>query len=188
MIYILVALKGELPEHNLDESKFKVWYTGVGKVNATMFATMAAIQKDCAGIVNYGTAGVLKEDMAEQLHIVGVCRQRDMDARPQAHLGTTPFEETPYKGDIVISSNSNVTLSTGDNFVTTKPELGSDLVDMEGYAIAKVSRHMNKPCLMLKYGSDFADENAADTWEQNQANGAALFLDYMNNLFSETKT
>ena len=39
MIYVLVALKNELGEHQLDESKYKVWYTGVGKVNATFSLT-----------------------------------------------------------------------------------------------------------------------------------------------------
>ena len=31
MKYVLIALKGELPEHNLDPEQFKVWYHGVGK-------------------------------------------------------------------------------------------------------------------------------------------------------------
>ena len=66
MKYILVALKNELPEHNLDPEKFKVWYHGVGKVNATMFATMACIQSDCEAVINYGTAGALNKELAEQ--------------------------------------------------------------------------------------------------------------------------
>ena len=33
MIYILVALRSELPNiEDLDSSKIKVWYTGVGKI------------------------------------------------------------------------------------------------------------------------------------------------------------
>ena len=56
MIYVLVALKGELPENRLDPKKFKVWYTGVGKINATVSATLAANQSDCERIINFGTA------------------------------------------------------------------------------------------------------------------------------------
>ena len=175
MIYVLVALKGELPDHDLDPSIYKVWYTGVGKVNATMFATMACIQGDCDAVINYGTAGVINKGLIGNLNKVAIVRQRDMDARPQADLGVTPFEETGIAGDI-ITSNSGVTLSTGDNFVTADPELESDLVDMEGYAIAKVCKHFEKSLLMLKYGSDMADSDAAKTWEENQADGAELFI------------
>lgn len=175
MIYILVALKGELPEHNLDSDTYQVWYTGVGKVNAAMFATMACIQGNCDAVINYGTAGVLNKDLVGNLSKIAVVRQRDMDARPQAALGVTPFENTGIAGDIV-TANSGVTLSTGDNFVMDNPELESDLVDMEGYAIAKVCKHFGKSLLMLKYGSDLADSDAAKTWEENQADGAELFL------------
>lgn len=185
MIYILVALKGELPEHNLDESKYKVWYTGVGKVNAALFATMAAIQSDCEAIINYGTAGVINETeeypLVGKLNKVAIVRQRDMDARPQADLGITPFEETGLQGIIKVAESGCV-LSTGDNFVMEKPELDSDLVDMEAYAIAKVAKHFHKPCLVLKYGSDFADDNAANEWQENQAKGAELFIDFLDQL------
>ena len=40
----------------------------VGKVNATMFATMACIQSDCEAVINYGTAGALNKELAEQLY------------------------------------------------------------------------------------------------------------------------
>ena len=185
MIYVLVALDTELPKNSLDETKFKLWYTGVGKVNATMFATMAAIQTDCEAIINFGTAGCLNPDMAGKLNKVAIVRQRDMDARPQAELGQTPFETTGLQGLIKIA-NSGCVLSTGDNFVMDTPELESDLVDMEGYAIAKVAKHFGKPCLMLKYGSDMADENAAKEWEANQAKGAQLFVDYLAELENTT--
>ena len=122
MKYVLVALKGELPEHNLNPEEYKVWYHGVGKVNATMFATMACIQSDCEAVINYGTAGALNTELAEQLVQVGLVKQRDMDTRPQAGLGITPFEETGFAGDIRIS-NSAWSCSSGDNFVQAPPEL-----------------------------------------------------------------
>ena len=176
MKYVLVALKGELPEHNLNPEEYKVWYHGVGKVNATMFATMACIQSDCEAVINYGTAGALNTELAEQLVQVGLVKQRDMDTRPQAGLGITPFEETGFAGDIRIS-NSALSCSSGDNFVQAPPELESDIVDMESYGIAKVCKHFNKPFICYKYVKDFADENAADSWENNQAKGAGAFLE-----------
>lgn len=181
MIYVLVALKSELPDHTLDPEKYTVWYTGVGKVNATMFATMAAVQSNCEAIINFGTAGCLNKDLVGKLNKVSLVRQRDMDARPQADLGVTPFEETGLQGIIKVAESGCV-LSTGDNFVMETPELESDLVDMEGYAIAKVAKHFGKACLMLKYGSDMADEDAAAEWEANQAKGAAAFYQYIDDL------
>ena len=180
MIYILVALPTELPEefqNNLDTAKYKLWFTGVGKVNAAMYAALAAIQKDCDAIINFGTAGVLEHELAGKLHRIGVVRQRDMDARPQAELGVTPFEQGELSGDIALDGDA--VLSTGDNFVMSTPELSSQLVDMEGYAIAKVAAKFNKKCILMKYGSDFADETAADDWQENQAKGADLFIDWL---------
>ena len=182
MIYILVALEGELPDHSsLNPQKFKVWYTGVGKVNAAMMTTLAAAQDDCAMIVNYGTAGTLVPELAGKIYDVGIVRQRDMDARPQAELGTTPFENTGLESDLRIAEN-NMVLSTGDNFVMKPPELNSHLVDMEGYAIAKVAAVFNKKIRIVKYASDFADENAAEEWEANQSKGAELFLELFKDM------
>tara|TARA_B110000037_G_scaffold206081_1_gene251679 strand:+ start:394 stop:930 length:537 start_codon:yes stop_codon:yes gene_type:complete len=175
MKYILVALKAELPEHNLDPAEYKVWYTGVGKVNATMWATMACIQHDCDTVINYGTAGGFNKDLAGQLLHIGNIRQRDMDARPQAELGVTPFDTSGFAGDIKIS-NSAYSVSSGDNFVKAQPELESDCVDMEAYGIAKVCHHFQKNFVCYKYISDLADEDAPNTWAENQHKGADAFL------------
>ena len=90
MIYVLVALKSELPNiEDLDSSKIKVWYTGVGKINATVTATLAANQKDCERMINFGTAGTLEPLLAGKILEVGAVRQRDMDTRPHASLDIT---------------------------------------------------------------------------------------------------
>jgi adenosylhomocysteine nucleosidase len=62
------------------------------------------------------------------------------------------------------------------------PELNSHIVDMEGYAIAKVAAVFNKKVRIVKYASDFADENAAEEWEANQAKGADLFLELFKDM------
>jgi len=175
MKYILVALKDELPDHDLDSSEYQVWYTGVGKINATMWATMACIQHDCETVINYGTAGSLNNELVDKLVQVGQVKQRDMDARPVSALGVTPFEELGTPGTIVIGTSPH-TLSTGDNFVKEKPELESDIVDMEAYAIAKVCKHFAKNLLCYKYVTDSADESAAEHWKENCGKGADAFL------------
>ena len=183
MIYILVALKVELPNiDGLDKSKFKVCYTGVGKINATISATLAANLPSCERIINFGTAGTLDPKLVGNLYEIGIVRQRDMDARPQADLGVTPFENTSIDGDITLNPKVNIILSTGDNFVKNKPEMFSHLVDMEGYAIAKVGRMFSKPTTLFKYASDMADEEAPKTWVENQADGAISFLELLEKL------
>ena len=100
-------------------------------------ATAAVLARpDCARVVNFGTAGSLRPELAGQLLRVNRMLQRDMDGRPLAALGDTPFEEGPAAGVIDLGGDG-VSLSTGDNFVTAPPDLASDIVDMEGYAICQ---------------------------------------------------
>jgi adenosylhomocysteine nucleosidase len=181
MKYLLVALESEVPNIELPDD-YTLMITGVGKINATVMATIAAGSKDCECIINYGTAGTFNPKLVGKLRRIGTVKQRDMDTRPHSPLGVTPFEETQFGGELQIYDGSKFTLSTGDNFVKEKPELKSDFVDMEGYAIAKVAGMFNKPCMILKYATDLADENAADHWKENQANGKDMFLKWLDDL------
>jgi len=96
----------------------------------------------------------------------------------QAPLGSTPFETGELNASIVLS-DSNITLSTGDNFVMSTPELVTDLVDMEAYALAKSCKRFKAKFTCVKYASDFADENAADHWAENVSNGADKFIEWL---------
>jgi len=176
MIYILVALEPEFPI-KFDALGISIVYTGVGKINATIAATkICALDPNCSKIINYGTAGALNKDIIGQLINIGTVYQRDMDARPLTHLGYTPFEED--SGPIKIS-DSFYTLSSGDNFVKSTPELITDAVDMEAYAIAKVCKKFNKHFECYKYMTDFADENASEHWQENMHKGAEKFLEFI---------
>ena len=170
MIYVLVALESELPRKFFYENttrNYEIIYTGVGKINAAIVATSILSTSSYSSFINYGTAGTLKPELAGQLLEVGTVYQRDMDARPQAPLGSTPFET----GE----------LNTGDNFVMSMPELVTDLVDMEAYALAKACKRFKAKFTCVKYASDFADENAADHWAENVSNGAAQFIEWLKN-------
>jgi adenosylhomocysteine nucleosidase len=171
VIYILVALQKELPT-KLDHAKYRISYTGVGKINATIAAMEACLQPDCERVINYGTAGALNPLIIGDLIQVGRVYQRDMDARPMVELGYTPFERDSGPIDIM---DSPYTLSTGDNFVKSIPDMVTDAVDMEAYAIAKVCKVFGKPFQCYKYLSDFADENAAEHWNENVHKGMEKF-------------
>ena len=175
MIYILVALKPEFPIL-LDSLGYTLLYTGVGKINATIAAMKACSDPQCEVVINYGTAGALNKDIINHLVNIGTVYQRDMDARPLTHLGYTPFEED---GGPIKISDSPYTLSTGDNFVKGIPEIVTDSVDMEAYAIAKVCKIYGKKFECYKYMTGFADENASEHWQENMHKGAEKFLEIL---------
>jgi adenosylhomocysteine nucleosidase len=122
---------------------------------------------------------VSKKPLIGQLVQPDVIIQRDMMAEPQAPRGVVPFEQSDTAGPIMLNTNTNITLGTGDSFVM-KPDpwfeyASIDLVDMEAYALAKAANRFKIPFKCYKYVSDFADENAADTWQENVDKGADLF-------------
>jgi adenosylhomocysteine nucleosidase len=168
---IVVALEDELPSELV--AGWNVLYTGVGKVNAAIAATEAVLATRPTHIINYGTAGALNTQ------VVGLTRvnhivQRDMDVRPLGfELGHTPFDTTGH----IDLSGPGVSLGTGDHFVTTPPELVTDIVDMEGYALAKVARLFDINFHCWKYISDNANDDAADQWADNVAKGARAFVE-----------
>ena len=184
MTTVIVALEGELSreyfENNRPSSHYNIVYSGVGKVNASIVATQ--IQDDT--IINYGTAGIVSnKPLIGKLVEPDVLIQRDMLAMPQAPRGVTPFEDSYVAHTISLGVGTNITLGTGDSFVS-EPDpwfdyASIDLVDMEGYAIAKSAYIHHKKFYCVKYVSDFADEDAAETWEQNQADGRQQFMEWL---------
>ena len=170
--YLLVALKMELPEELALPAGFEVCFTGVGKINASIAAANICARRDCRRVINYGTAGALDAALAGQLVRGARLAQRDMDARPLAPLGTTPFEDD---GGMIELGGEGVLLSTGDNFVAEVPKLNSDIVDMELYAIAKVCSREACPLYSWKFISDNADKNSSKDWERNVSLGINEF-------------
>ena len=168
---IVVALEDELPTQLV--AGWNVLYTGVGKVNAAIAATEAVLEARPIHLINYGTAGALNPSITG-LNRVNHVVQRDMDVRPLGfELGHTPFDTTGH----IDLGGPGVSLGTGDHFVTTPPELVTDIVDMEAYALAKVARLFSIHFQCWKYISDNANDDAADHWAENVARGALAFVD-----------
>jgi len=121
---ILVALPSEAP--NL-RHMMNVFYTGVGKVNASLTAAhvIERYQPDC--VINIGTAGGITAGPG--LHECTQFVQRDITCQA---LGCADGQ-TPFEDDIVLSTGSNgLTCSTGDDFVMNpKLDIPADVVDME---------------------------------------------------------
>ena len=177
---ILVALEVELPINKFSE--FNLKYTGVGKINAAM-STCINIQKyQPSCIINFGSAGSLDKTISG-LVAVDKVYQRDMDVRGLGfELGITPFEDNASEIKLSVDSNLNkndmvpmASCSTGDNFVSSFPELVSQIVDMELYAIAKVCLNFKIPLFSWKFISDSADSNSPEEWEKNVTRGYSIF-------------
>ena len=166
---IVVALEAELPNNLLPD--WRVVYTGVGKVNAVMTLCDAITKFQPSTVVNYGTAGSLREELAGLYEITKLF-QRDMDARGlDFQLGQTPFERSVA----LDLGREGLSCGTGDQFVTNPPDLKTDLVDMEAYALAKVCMRKNLDFYCYKFVSDGADGKAKVDWNERMTEGAKLF-------------
>ena len=166
--------------------------TGVGKINAT-FAACVAANTGVKKIFNFGTAGVVRDrsligKLVRVQHIV----QRDMMAMPLSNRGVTPYETGPCASTISLPKvNSGITLGTGDSFVNGPDEwFGTesvDIVDMEAYAIAKVCKRLNIEFECYKYVSDFADEEAEKDWKNNVNKGTQQFKEVLDRYVEENE-
>jgi adenosylhomocysteine nucleosidase len=178
-IIILVALEDELPKSLLPE--FHIEYIGVGKINAS-YRTFEIIEKYAPKtIINFGTAGSLNKKI-NGLNEVTIFKQRDMDASELGFdLGETPFDNLS-----TIEFNENgLSCGTGDSFVSEKPKVPTDLVDMEAYAIAKICLIKNVNFKCYKYISDNADEDAGNNWKENINKGSLAFVEKLKLIYEK---
>ena len=186
---LTVAVMAEFPSSDVP-SGFDVVYTGVGKINATYELTkklMLSEDELPTQVINFGTAGAVNPDVTGLVE-VDVILQRDMMAEPLAPRGITPFDPGTAHA-IVLNSGTNITLGTGDSFVSDKDPwfeyANVDLVDMEAYALAIVCAKMGIKFRCLKYVSDNTDDQSKNDWENSlkvAKNEFQKWLEKENNL------
>ncbi len=182
-----------LPMENVDgtlNAFGEVIYTGVGKVNATMALTRRLTQGPSPELVlNLGSAGAHQRPTGA----IVACTQfieHDMDATALGFgWGQTPFEDTieidsPLPPEWQQLNLPETVCHSGDCFVTEPhPFFEFDVVDMEGYALAKVCQAFNLPFVSLKFITDGADGQASTDWPEALAQasqGLAAVLGRMN--------
>lgn len=179
---IVAALEAETPGLN----RFApIVYTGVGKVNAAIGLYDAINQYKPDLVINYGTAGAVTDTRG--LNKIGTFIERDMDAR---EIG---FQRgiAPFSGESLPSA-SGIVLGSGDSFVSDSAQaldgldIRIDLVDMEGYALWKVSQKLGVTFVSYKYTSDHADGEAPSDWETNVAKGAEAFASVLENEYGKS--
>ncbi|CAM4146981.1 5'-methylthioadenosine/S-adenosylhomocysteine nucleosidase family protein [Acinetobacter pragensis] len=172
------ALMMALPNESkglFEQAGINVHYSGIGKINAA-FKAFEVIQKTgCKTLLNLGTAGSSHFD-AHALVEVTQFVQRDMDVSPLGFaVGVTPMDED-HPAEIHLDSYfqhlPKGICGTGDSFETGLPKIACNLVDMEGYAIAKVCKKLGVRLVSVKYITDGANDTAHLDWEENLLLGA----------------
>lgn len=132
--------------------KFSLVIMGMGKVNAAC-AAMWAINHGATKIINAGIAGALNESLAlfnvytpgivNDLDLLNFSMPQVITGKSKVSLGTVG---SPLKGDPL-----------RDQLVEHV-----DLIDMEGYAVAKVSELSGVSCELMKIVSDYCLKNSSD--------------------------
>lgn len=158
---LVVALEEEAT--HLHISELPVLVCGVGKVNAAIAVTSILAEHSPTRVVNLGTAGALHDGMSGT-HVIGTVLEHDLDDDAIFGLAGLHFSEPIGLGD-------GPRLATGDMFVNdpaTRTRLAqqADLVDMEGYAIAKAAVAAGVPVTLVKQVSDNADGSAGRSWTE----------------------
>ncbi len=159
---LTVALEEEA--RHLHVSGLPILVTGVGKVcAATSLAAILARQRP-ARIINLGTAGALHGNL-RGTHVIGRVIQHDFDddgvfAMTGQHFGG-PIEFGP--GSVLASGDAFI----NDEQLRARLALRADLVDMEGYAVARTAREFGLPVTLVKEVSDSADADAGKTWRES---------------------
>ena len=156
-----------------------VHYSGIGKVNAAFKAFEVIQNTGCKTLLNLGTAGSSHFD-AHALVEVSQFVQRDMDVSPLGFdVGLTPMDQH-FPGAIELEPFFDHLprgiCGTGDSFETGQPKVPCQLVDMEGYALAKVCKKLGVRLISVKYITDGANETAHLDWEENLLLGAQKLL------------
>ena len=148
---------------------------GIGKVDAAVAVSVAVLRHRGPRppmVVNIGTAGALRPGLTG-LYLPSVVRNHDISAAALRSLGY------PLCDVLEVPGGDGTALATGDQFVAdpaVRDALAehSDLVDMEGFAIARACAQLGAGCRLVKHVSDDADESAMEWPERVDHSARAL--------------
>ena len=183
-IIFLSALKDEFFSEEL--ISHPIFYTGVGKINASYWTTKLINDFRPKLIVNIGTAGSVNPGLLGRVVKISSVVERDMMCFPLAERGGVPFDDSPTEINL---DNEGVKIATGDSFVTQFDpwliENNIDLVDMELFAIAKVCLKEDVKCSSIKFVSDLANHNAENDWREALTQSTVKLKEALSNILGE---
>lgn len=159
---------------------------GLGKISAAHRTTELIKKFNPDIVINFGSCGNLKKYKVGELLEVGKVFN-NIDARPLAEYGETPFE---CINAINLQGNSSIKCFTTDQFYhrgirNYRKEYLSmikkcDIVDMELYSIAWCCMKMNKKLYSYKWVSD---DGSSDDWNLNASKGFENFKNIYKDKF-----
>jgi adenosylhomocysteine nucleosidase len=164
-VLFVMAVSAEYGEEL--RKRFEPLFTGVGPVEAAAATAAALAHLRSAGklpelVVSLGSAGSKTLEQG-QVYQVSQVSYRDMDASPLGFpKGVTPFLDLPPVIELPfhIPSLPTARLSTGADIVSGSAYdgLGSDMVDMETYAVLRAAMRFGLPLIGLRGISDGKEE------------------------------
>ena len=187
-------------EGNYNGQEVVVAYSKIGKVFATLTATMLIEKFGCDTLLFSGVAGAISDDLkiGDLIIADGLC-QHDLDITAFGH----PFGFVP-EGEVCIPTDVNLrkiakdvasfkgltlkegVIATGDQFVANadrKDWIGSefkaDALEMEGASVAVVCSALDVPFFILRAISDSADMDASFNFDEFLESSAKISADFI---------
>jgi len=183
-----------------------VAYSKIGKVFATLTATILIEKFKCEILLFSGVAGAISDDLkiGDLIIADGLC-QHDLDITAFGH----PYGYVP-EGDVCIPTDVNLrnvakkvaekkgislkegVIATGDQFVANperKDWIGETFkahaLEMEGASVAVVCNALNIPFFILRAISDSADMDASFNFDEFLESSAKTSADFILSMVEE---
>jgi len=185
-----------------------VAYSKIGKVFATLTATMLIEKFGCDTLLFSGVAGAISDELkiGDLIIADGLC-QHDLDITAFGHpYGYVPEGEVCIPTDVnlrnaakSVAKSKGLTLkegviATGDQFVANperKDWIGSefkaDALEMEGASVAVVCSALDVPFFILRAISDSADMDASFNFDEFLESSAKISADFILSMVDEIK-
>lgn len=183
-----------------------VAYSKIGKVFATLTATILIEKFGCDTLLFSGVAGAINDELQiGDLIIAQSLCQHDLDITAFGH----PFGYVP-EGEVCITTDVNLrnvakdvakqkgltlkegVIATGDQFVADEERknwIGStfdaDALEMEGASVAVVCNALNVPFFILRAISDSADMDASFNFDEFLESSAKISADFILSMVDE---
>jgi len=185
-----------------------VAYSKIGKVFATLTATILIEKFGCEKLLFSGVAGAISEDLKiGDLIIADSLCQHDLDITAFGHpFGYVPEGEVCISTDITLRNVAKEVakakglvlkegvIATGDQFVANperKDWIGStfkaDALEMEGASVAVVCSSLDIPFFILRAISDSADMDASFNFDAFLESSAKVSADFILSMVEAIK-
>jgi len=187
-------------EGSYNGQEIVVAYSKIGKVFATLTATILIEKFNCDTLLFSGVAGAISDDLKVGDLIIadGLC-QHDLDITAFGHpYGYVPEGQVCIPADVKlrqvakkIAKEKDLILkegviATGDQFVANskrKDWIGdtfkADALEMEGAAVAVVCSSLAVPFFILRAISDAADMDASFSFDEFLESSAKISADFI---------